>query len=217
MLRPNYFNFILCVIIELPFFILTFIINELCINLFIFFLIIFPIVTLFLDTKENHPVITYKDSKWWELYLAYIIDYAILGCIIFLIVNLTGIRFLKITPENPLFFISLWTLTRQVFYRSIGFRIMRLKINVNSIGQKIKLIFLNFIVFAFWYCSILNILFPSIAEIATKCGTSLLLLSTINNLSRVFIIKKASFLENVFNIKIIKLEKGTEKKAENEF
>lgn len=167
--------------------------------------------------RLNYSNICYKDSNWWELYLAYLIDYVILGCIIFLIINAAEIRFLRISPETPLFFISIWTLTRQVFYRSIGFRIMGLKVNTNSIGQRIKLIILNFIVFAFWHCSVLCTLIPAIAESATKCGISLLLMSTINNLSRIFIIKKASFLEIVFDIKIMKIEKCIEKKVADDF
>lgn len=146
----------------------------------------------------------FEEITWIRLFFAFLIDIFFF----FIIMNVLA----KTYESGPLFsspkltvYFGFWLLMiNQVFFRSPGFFILNLYIPNKTSKEKIKILFMNFIVHSFFYSLILRIQFPKIQSSLDYFLILYLLLFFINTFSRIFYFKTYSLLEKKLNIQILK-------------
>lgn len=171
----------------------------------LYFIIIFVnlfISLLFRNSKDDYVI---SNTEIKNVYGAYLIDFLVILLTIILI-RIFFDFFSNLKSLNVIYVYMILLLQKQVFYQSLGFKIMKLKYENKSFLKKLKLLIMNFL-----YLSPIYLLFIGNRFAISKDSTNLFffllfLLNTVNLLFRLFILKSSSLFEKILNIHIYRKE-----------
>lgn len=172
-------------------------------NMYFILIFVNVFISLFFRNSKDDYLISNTEIK--KVYGAYLIDFLVLLLAIILIKFFFDF-FSNLKSLNVIYVFMILLLQKQVFYQSLGFKIMKLKYENKSFLMKLKLLIMNFLFLSPIYLLFIGNRFSISKDITDLFFSFLFLLNTVNLLFRIFISKSSSLFERILNIHICRKE-----------